>query len=183
MSFVIEYWWILWLCVQWIKNELIFFRYLFHSVKFLGFFCHSNFTWNLLWHFGASKTAILTILAGLNLRNFWNSQKSKFKASKIVKMAIFDLLKSATIWFHENQGDRKILRFPHCEVEVHSVEIKEFYYHLNFTWNHFRGTGFLPVTIVQNLNNQPLELSKMQFHQNSFHVKIEWQKNLWISTL
>ena len=58
-------------------------------------------------HFEAQKTAILTIRAAMNfefLGNFNISsvnffQRSKFKASKMIKMAIFDFLKSAKIDF------------------------------------------------------------------------------------
>ena len=53
------------------------------------------------------KTAILTILAGLgfefldNLGHFqvWNSQTSKLKALKIVKIAVFDPLTSDNVNF------------------------------------------------------------------------------------
>ena len=56
-------------------------------------------------HFEALKIAILTFWAALNSEFFGFFDifkreifpKSKFKASKIVKMAIFDLLKSAKI--------------------------------------------------------------------------------------
>ena len=48
-------------------------------------------------HFGqfeAPKTSILTILTALNVKFF---QKSNFKATKMVNMAVSDLLKSAKI--------------------------------------------------------------------------------------
>ena len=41
-------------------------------------------------------------------------RKLRFKASKIVKTAVFDLLKSAKIDFMYNQSGRKITKFPHC---------------------------------------------------------------------
>ena len=58
-------------------------------------------------HFEGPKTAILTIWALMNFEFFdifdifvcEITQKSKFKASKIVKTAVFDLLKSAKIDF------------------------------------------------------------------------------------
>ena len=46
------------------------------------------------------------------------TQKSKFKASKIVKMTVFDGLKFAKIDFTQNQSGRKIAKFPHCGVEI-----------------------------------------------------------------
>ena len=55
--------------------------------------------------------------------NFWKLltllsvkcfQKSNFKASKIIKTAVFDLLKSTKIDFTWNHNGRKISKFPHC---------------------------------------------------------------------
>ena len=63
---------------------------------------------SILADFRRSKTAILVNVAALNFE-YWvifdifkceSTKKSKFKASKIVEMAVFDLLKSATIDFH-----------------------------------------------------------------------------------
>ena len=72
-----------------------------------------------LGHLEAPKTAILSILAGLNFEFLGNHnifkydifQKTKFKASKIVKTAVFDRLKSAKIDFTYNQSCRKIANF------------------------------------------------------------------------
>ena len=43
-----------------------------------------------------------------------NFKKSKFRASKFVKMAIFETSKSAKLDFTENLSGRKIAKFPHC---------------------------------------------------------------------
>ena len=71
----------------------------FHAVQILRFI-HSG-------HFEAPKTAILTFHPPLNFKflvTFGNFKceiflKSKFKAFKIVKTTVFDLLKSANIDF------------------------------------------------------------------------------------
>ena len=69
-----------------------------------------------------SKIAILTILQFWIL-NFWEflsfssvhfPKKSNLKAPKIVKMVVFDLLKSTKIDFTWNHNGRKISKFPHC---------------------------------------------------------------------
>ena len=48
-----------------------------------------------------------------NVKNF---QNSKFRATEMVRMAVFDLLKSATIDFTQIQSGRKIAKFPHCAI-------------------------------------------------------------------
>ena len=45
-------------------------------------------------------------------------EKSNFIAFKMVKMAVFDLLKSVIIDFTSNQSGRKIAKFPHCAIET-----------------------------------------------------------------
>ena len=42
-------------------------------------------------------------------------KKSKFKASKHVKMADFALLKSPKVNFTSILSDRKIMKFSHCD--------------------------------------------------------------------
>ena len=77
-------------------------------------------------HFEAPKTAILTIWADLNFKfldifDIFNREipkKSRIKASKIVKMAVFDLLKSAKIDFTYIRSGRKIAKFPHCRIST-----------------------------------------------------------------
>ena len=60
------------------------------DVEIAGFFCYSDFTWNqfqgLVYIFQPSK-------------NGKNSYKANFTALKMVKMAVFELLKSLN-WFH-----------------------------------------------------------------------------------
>ena len=76
-------------------------------------------------NFELPKTAILTISEPLNfefLRNVLHFssvkffQKSKFKAFKIVKITVFDHLKSAKIDFTQNQSGRKNAKFLHCVI-------------------------------------------------------------------
>ena len=45
-------------------------------------------------------------------------KNTKFKASEIVHMTVFDLLKSAKIIFMQNQSSWKIARFPHCGIST-----------------------------------------------------------------
>ena len=45
-------------------------------------------------------------------------QKSRFKASKFVKMAVFDLLNTTKIDFTENQKARKVANFTQSEVSI-----------------------------------------------------------------
>ena len=76
--------------------------------NFRIFLCTSQILWEINFgHSAAPKTAILNIWAALIL-NFWELltsssvqfvQKSKFKAYKIVRLAVSDLLKSAKIDF------------------------------------------------------------------------------------
>ena len=44
-----------------------------------------------------------------------SSKNSKFRAAEIVKMAHYDILKSAKIDFTQNQSVKKIAKFPHCD--------------------------------------------------------------------
>ena len=75
--------------------------------KFQDFFATQILREINVGHFEAPKTAILTISAALNFRFLVTFdiykceifQKSKFKASKIVKTPVVDLLKSAKINF------------------------------------------------------------------------------------
>ena len=68
------------------------------------------------------KTALLNIWVTLDfefLGTFYIFKceifpKSKLKASKTYKTAVFDLLKSVKIDFTKNQSGRKIAKFPHC---------------------------------------------------------------------
>ena len=68
----------------------------------------------------------MPILVGLNYEllgiydifKYEIPNKSKFKASKIVKMTVFDPQKFAKIDFTQNQSGRKIAKFPHCGVEI-----------------------------------------------------------------
>ena len=45
-------------------------------------------------------------------------KNSKFKASKIVRMTVFDPVKLAKIDFTQSQSDRKMAKFPHCETST-----------------------------------------------------------------
>ena len=45
-------------------------------------------------------------------------QKSKFKASKLVKTAVFDLLKSVIIDFTKNQEGRKMAKYPYFTIST-----------------------------------------------------------------
>ena len=50
------------------------------------------------------------------------SKKSKFKASKIVKMAVFDLMKSAKLILSKIKVAGKLLhKFPHCGIRLEKV--------------------------------------------------------------
>jgi len=74
-----------------------------HNMWISGFLCHSDFTWNQFWSFWRSQKLSFWPFEQLWTLNFWeiltfsrvkyNFQKSKFKASKIVKMVVFHLMK------------------------------------------------------------------------------------------
>jgi len=80
------------------------------SVEISEFYCHSDFTWNQFWSFWSHKNChhfdhfkkllILTFLEIFDIFKCEVLKESKFKAYKIVKMAFFDLLKSAKNRFH-----------------------------------------------------------------------------------
>ena len=45
-------------------------------------------------------------------------KNAKFRGAKMVKMAIFDLLKSAKIDFTKSQSGRKTVNFPHWKIKL-----------------------------------------------------------------
>ena len=73
-----------------------------------------------------AKSAILTLLETLkfDLCKFLpfvkaeNDQKSKFRVSKIAKNGIFRTSQVSKIDFTQNLKDRKLWKFPHCEILV-----------------------------------------------------------------
>ena len=79
-----------------------------HSVEISRFFCHLHFTWNQLWSFWSPQNCHFDDISSFEFWLFGNFltfsymnffPKSKLKAYKIDKMAVFDLLKSARINF------------------------------------------------------------------------------------
>ena len=83
----------------------------------------SDCTWNQFWSFwyyincyfdqlSSSEFWIFGDICHLQLCKYDICPKSIFKASKIIKMAIFDLLKPAQNWFHVNQSGSKITELP-----------------------------------------------------------------------
>ena len=60
--------------------------------------------------------AILLIWSISAFNNCKHTKKSKFRASKCVKMADFVLLEPPKLISRKNWSDRKIMKFPHCEV-------------------------------------------------------------------
>ena len=76
-------------------------------------------------HFEPPKATILTIYAALDFEFLGTFdifkceiflKKSKFNTFKIVKSAVFDLLKLAKLDFTLNQSGRKIAKFQHCGI-------------------------------------------------------------------
>ena len=80
-----------WLCVQWIKAIINFFsRYRVHSVEFLRFFCHLEYTWNQFRHFEASIWEIFKIPKNQKSKpskSFWLSEIGCNYISRKIRVA------------------------------------------------------------------------------------------------
>ena len=76
-----------------------------HNLENPWFFCQSDFTWNQFWSFWRPINCHFDHLSSYEFWGFLKfssvkfPQKPIFKASKVVKTAVLDLLKSATIDF------------------------------------------------------------------------------------
>ena len=139
----------------------------------MGFFCHSEFTWNLFRILELMKVPLFAILGALNL--VYLVELSLQKVQKFIK------IKTQSLQMFQNSRFCTS-RIPRI-VKIHS----------EFPWKHFyifRGSEFWflcifalfeGIDLPNEQNSEPLKLQKKHFHNfyifnNWFHVLSKCQK-------